>query len=248
MNPKVSVIVPCYNNSNTIINTLRSILNQTYKNLEIIVVDDCSIDDSFSKILSLSKTDSRIKCFRLPSNSGGPIIPRNHGLKFASGDIVCFLDSDDLWFDNKLDIQVKFMIENNCEFSYSSYTIKSKNRDEIIYVPPSYISYEGLLKLNIIGCLTVAVSKRLIEREFFDSISVEDYEYWLRILKKYNKNALSCSSSSLGMYIIQDDSRSSKKSKLIKGYLNIFKKNGSGVIYSYLMFIRYFFNFYFKYR
>ena len=117
---KVSIILPNYNSSKTIINTINSILQQTYKNWEIIIVDDCS-DKKTKNILSKYKNIKKIKIFYLKKNKGTAYC-RNLAIKKSKSYYLAFIDSDDTWEKNKLKLQINFMQKNNYFFTYTNYT------------------------------------------------------------------------------------------------------------------------------
>ena len=106
--PLVSIVVPVYNAARFMDDTIQTVLNQTYQNWELLLVDDCSSDDSIQIIKKYLKKDKRIKLFKLSENSGAAIA-RNTGIDKAKGRYLAFLDADDLWVKNKLDLQVAFM-------------------------------------------------------------------------------------------------------------------------------------------
>ena len=108
LNEKVSVIIPTFNRGNILLNSIKSVLNQTYKNLEVIVVDDGSIDNTKEEINKIE--DERVKYIKLVNNSGGSNA-RNIGIKSASGKYISFQDSDDIYYPNKLETQIKNIIK-----------------------------------------------------------------------------------------------------------------------------------------
>jgi teichuronic acid biosynthesis glycosyltransferase TuaG len=115
----VSVIMPTYNCAPYIVETIRSVQSQTYENWEIIIVDDCSTDNTESIVESIN--DKRIRYFKNSKNSGAAV-SRNFALREAKGRWIAFLDSDDLWAPTKLEHQLRFMVENNYAFSYHNYS------------------------------------------------------------------------------------------------------------------------------
>ena len=119
---KVSVIIPTYNSSKTVKRSVESVLNQTYQNFEIIITDDNSNDNTVSVIEKYLKNHNNIKLFCLDENRGAGYA-RNFCIEKASGDYIAFLDSDDYWYPNKLEIQIRFMKKRNIHFTYSSYDI-----------------------------------------------------------------------------------------------------------------------------
>ena len=115
MNNLVSIITPSYNCSNYIDSCINSVINQTYTNWEMLIFDDCSTDDSYSKIQSFADADSRIKCFQNNQNIGAALT-RNLAIKKANGKYIAFLDADDSWAEEKLSVQIKFMLSNKIAF------------------------------------------------------------------------------------------------------------------------------------
>ena len=112
---KVSIIMPCYNSEEFISDSIESVINQEYKNWELIIVDDFSKDNSYEKIRPYLD-DSRVRCIRNAKNFGGAV-SRNIAIKQSEGRYIAFLDSDDLWHKNKLNAHIKFMIENEIGFT-----------------------------------------------------------------------------------------------------------------------------------
>ena len=122
MNELVSIIMPSYNTSEYVEESIKSVLNQTYTNWELIIVDDCSTDNS-EEIIKQFTHDARIRFFKNEKNSGAAI-SRNFALREAKGKWIAFLDSDDLWEPEKLEKQIGFMRENDYKFSYTDYRLQ----------------------------------------------------------------------------------------------------------------------------
>jgi glycosyltransferase involved in cell wall biosynthesis len=242
----VSVIMPCYNSEANIKASINSVLDQDYYNWELIVIDDCSSDNTIDVIKSFN--DNRIKCHSLAENSGSPAAPRNKGLELAKGDYIAFLDSDDLWAKNKLKLQIEFMKSNSYEFTCTAYSVKDKNGVSFDYIPPEFVSYYDLLYNNSIGCLTAVVKKNLFENESFPLMGHEDFALWLKIIKKVD--GVYSLKKSLAIYNKLDGSVSSSKIKLFGFFWKIFRRSeGFGVVRSLYCCSRYFFNVVFlKYR
>ena len=120
MNALVSIITPSYNSAKFIAETIQSVQNQTYKNWEMIIVDDGSSDETESVVLSIIQNDNRIQFYKLTQNSG-PAVARNTGIEKAKGNYIAFLDSDDLWKPQKLEKQLLFMEEENLPMTFSFY-------------------------------------------------------------------------------------------------------------------------------
>lgn len=184
-NIKVSVITPVHNDERFIAETLNSILNQTHQNIEVIVVDDNS-SDSTIKIIE-GYDDSRIKLFKNNKNLGAAF-SRNLAISKATGDYIAFLDGDDIWKVNKLEIQLKHMIERNYAFSYSNYEIIDDNGNSLkkIVSGPKRISHKKFLKMCYIGCLT-AMYRRDVYPDLSIPVSIlkrNDYALWLKLSER----------------------------------------------------------------
>ena len=131
--PLVTVITPIFNAQNFIAETIESVIDQTYQNWEMIIVDDCSTDNSRDIVKKYEVKDSRIKLIELEVNFGGPARPRNVGLDISKGDYLAFLDADDVWLENKLQVQISEMLVNNLDFtSTDSKFIDDNSIDTII--------------------------------------------------------------------------------------------------------------------
>lgn len=184
--PLVSIVMPLYNCETFVLDALKSVVQQSCPNWELIIVDDRSTDNSYDVVKKFVAGEPRIKLHQLPSNSGAAAA-RNYAIELAQGRYIAFLDSDDLWLSSKLEEQVAFMKKKNVPLSFTGY----QWIDEIghivkteIHVPQS-VTYEKLLKQNVIGCLTAMYDSSKIGKFYFD-ISLakhEDYQYWLEILK-----------------------------------------------------------------
>lgn len=184
MNDLVSIIMPSYNTEKFIKESIDSVLNQTYFNWELIIVDDCSTDNTDSIIGSIN--DTRIKYLKNDKNSGAAI-SRNRALREAQGKWIAFLDSDDSWMPDKLEKQIKFMEENNYHFSYTRYEEINENSEPLgrLISGPKKITKHGMFKYCWPGCLTVmydATVSGLIQIE--DIKKNNDYAIWLKVCKK----------------------------------------------------------------
>lgn len=181
----VTIVMPCYNCSRFLDKALCSVLAQTYKNWEVIIVDDCSTDNSASIAQSFVEASSRIRLIKLKKNSGAAI-SRNIAIKAAAGRFIAFLDSDDLWMPEKLEKQVNFMLDNEIEFSFSSYEKISEDGVSFdTFNVPARVIYNQLLKTNIIGCLTAMYDVSRLGKIYMpNDTKREDFATWLHILKK----------------------------------------------------------------
>ena len=184
--PLVSVITPVYNSEKFLGETIQSIQKQTYAHWELFLVDDGSTDRSMEIAESFAKKDSRISIIQLQTNQGAAGA-RNEGINCANGKYVAFLDSDDLWMPEKLELQVHFMEANQYVFSFTSYRIIRENgekRDKVVHAP-EVVTYNSLLKNTIIGCLTVMLNIDVLGKVQMPTIRTrQDFVLWLTILKR----------------------------------------------------------------
>ncbi|WP_412470494.1 MULTISPECIES: glycosyltransferase family 2 protein [unclassified Halobacteriovorax] len=199
MNKLVSVIIPVYNASQYIIETLASVVVQTYNNLEIIVVDDCSKDNSVDVVQDyLSKCDVKFILKRCEKNFGGPAGPRNIGVECSSGDYIAFLDADDIWHPKKLEVQIK-LLENSNALLVSSLKYDFLDGDNYYFnnnlnkLETEIITYNRTLFKNTIYLSSVLISRKKLIYKFNEAkefSGVEDYYLWLSLLKNGSKAIL----------------------------------------------------------
>lgn len=186
MEELVSVIMPCYNSEKYISDAISSVINQTYLNWELLVIDDCSTDSSSIIIKEFEKKDSRVQYFRTNISSGSPAFPRNIGIEKARGKYIAFLDSDDLWFPDKLKQQCLLFNGERIAIVYSNY--EKINEDGVagnrIIKAIGKVDYKKLLKGNVIACSTAIYDVSKVNKVFFIEHGHEDYIFWLSILKK----------------------------------------------------------------
>lgn len=192
-NSFISVIVPTYNRADLISETIESILNQTYKNFELIIVDDGSTDNTEEVIRKFK--DSRIKYIKT-DNWGGPARPRNIGIKKAKGEYIAFCDDDDIWLPEKLEKQIRvFQISNETAMLYTRFkTIEGDVISNRIFPENGkYKSgniFKSLYLRSFIACSSVVVKRSVLDQVgLFDTdpnlIAIEDTDLWLRIALKY---------------------------------------------------------------
>lgn len=180
----VSIIMPSYNTAPFIRQTIQSVLDQTYENWELLIVDDCSTDNT-CEIFSEIK-DERIHVFQNKRNSGAAV-SRNRALREARGRWIAFLDSDDLWEPEKLEKQLTFMEKNDCSFSYTGYQIitETGERTGIRITGPRKISRIGMFNYCWPGCLTVMYDRNVVGVIQIEDIKKNnDYAMWLKVCQK----------------------------------------------------------------
>lgn len=214
---RVSVIIPTFNAANTICDVVNSILEQSIPPFEIIVVDDCSTDDT----VKLLKRYKGIKIHTLDTNFGGPARPRNVGIALASGDMLAFCDADDVWHKEKLRIQLEVLNSTDYKLACTEREIVT-NLDHYQRTSNSpVLKYKVLTRrsvkfINPIVNSSVLISRQLVGNAQFSEdinlIAVEDYEFYRRILKNYDMIKIS---SALVGYLSTGEGISSNKLKMI---------------------------------
>lgn len=182
----VSIITPNWNCSKYIVETIRSVQAQTYRNWEMIIMDDCSTDNSCSAIIPFVENDSRIRLMRNEMNSGAAL-SRNRALREAKGHWIAFLDSDDLWMPNKLERQLDFMVNNGYKFCYTNYCEIDGNSEEtgIFISGPKRANWLSVYAFCWPGCLTVIYDRDTVGLvQIADIKKNNDYAMWLKVCKK----------------------------------------------------------------
>ncbi len=222
MSELVSIITPLYNSEKYIPQTIESVLSQTYQNWEMIIIDDCSNDNSVDIIEEYCKKDNRIKLLRSKKNNG-PAIARNIGIEQAKGIYIAFLDSDDLWYKQKLEKQIRFMKENKLVVTCSSYDVINKDGKIInTRIVKQFFSYQDMLKTNHIGNLTGIYNCKKIGKIFMQNVGHEDYIFWLQVMHKANSTRAIV--EPLAAYRLLNKSISANKFKALGWQWNIYRK------------------------
>lgn len=224
MNPLISIITPTYNCARFISETIKSVQAQSHKDWELIIVDDCSSDNTREIVGKFVKEDKRIKYHCLDKNSGAAIA-RNTALEMAKGSWIVFLDSDDLWDPDKLEKQLKFMIDNNYNFSYHEYAEIDENGNplNILVSGPEKIGKIKMFSFCWPGCLTVMYNQDVVGKiQIEDLKKNNDYAMWLQVIKKADCYLLP---ENLANYRIRTGSISNTSIfKLIKYHYLLFKE------------------------
>lgn len=223
MKELVSVIMPSYNTANFISETIESVLAQTYTNWELIIVDDCSSDNT-DEVVERFLSDGRVRYLKNEKNSGAAV-SRNKALREAHGKWIAFLDSDDLWLPDKLEKQIAFMENNNYRFSYTNYIMIDENSNPTgqHLTGPKKITKHGMYNYCWVGCLTV-----MYDAEYVGLIQIEDikknndYAMWLKVCRKTNCYLLD---ETLGKYRKRSGSISNHGyTKLIKWHYKLYRE------------------------
>lgn len=195
----VSVVIPIYNGESYIEDTIRSVIDQSYQNFEIVVVDNYSDDKSAQIVCALATQDSRIKYIKLDFNSGGPARPRNIGIQNSNGALVAFLDADDIWEKNKLEKQISFLVDNDFDFVSSDYSFID-NQGMPIRISTASAVKKFLFSINhtiksTIFFSNIYTSSVLVKKSdelIFDEdtllMAAEDWYLWLTLLSKGRKH------------------------------------------------------------
>jgi len=185
MSNLISIIIPYYKKKPFFIKTIKSVLNQSYKNFEVILVYD---DASKFDLRFVKKILQKVKKKKIIINSKnlGVGLSRNIGIKNARGNFIAFLDADDIWHKDKLKEQLIFMKKNKINFSFTDYLIIDKNEKKIREIKaPKIIKYRDLLYSCDIGLSSVMARSKLLKSEAFPNLKTkEDYVLWLKLSKK----------------------------------------------------------------
>ena len=222
--PLVSILTPAYNSEQFISETLSSVLDQTYPNWELLVVDDASTDNTAVIVRSFSEQDGRIKLFQLKTNSGTGIA-RNYALEQAQGDYIAFLDSDDRWKPEKLQKQLDFMQEHKLPFSFSFYECINEAGELLNrrVEAPRNLTYTQLFFCNYVGNLTgmykVAHFGKIVNHS---TRKRQDWMQWLTILKKMKQAPIV--PESLAYYRLRENSISASKFDLVKYNFAVYRE------------------------
>ena len=242
--PLVSVVMPYFKKINFFEQAYYSVQNQTYKNFEIIII----YDDPYKKDLENLKKIVKKKNTKIIINKKnlGAGASRNKGIKIAKGQYIAFIDSDDIWMKEKTKLQIKFMIENNYNFSHTTYSVIDKNKKFLgIRKAKNKLSFNNLLNSCDIGLSTVIINKKILKKLKFPTIRTkEDFVLWLNISKKHEIIGLN---KNLASWRKLDNSLSSNlKQKLIDGFRVYYSYMSFGLIKSFYYLISLSFNFVLK--
>lgn len=216
MNDLVSIITPTFNSAKYISETILSVQKQTHQNWEMILIDDCSSDNTIDLIEDFIAKDNRIQLYQLDSNSG-PAVARNKGIENVNGKYMTFLDADDIWFEDFIENSIKTIQKTGIHFVFSSY----KRSDETLnfiysdFIVPQKVTYSDILKSNSISCLTAFLDIEILGKKAMPLIRKrQDMGLWLKYLKEI-PFAYGIQEPK-AIYRIRKNSLSRKKSDLLK--------------------------------
>jgi len=222
MTPKVSIITPCYNSSEFIEETIKSVLAQTFQDWEWLITDDKSSDNTAEIIKKYN--DPRIKLQILEQN-GGAGNARNKSLERASGRYITFLDSDDYWEPLFLERMIGFMEENKAELAYSSYARCDEHLVPILkdFQADVEVTFDNLLKTCRLSLLSSMYDSQRVGKFFFPTESKrEDHVMWLNLLKKIPMGKPI--QETLAKYRMREGSVSRKKKDIIKDQYLVYRE------------------------
>ena len=222
----VSIIIPVYNAEKFIAETIENILEQTYQNYEIILVDDYSSDRSVEIIEKYKEKDKRIIIIKKKKNEG-PALTRNRGIKQANGKYICFQDADDKWEKDKIEKQVKFMKKNKCAFSFTNYEFADQNCIPLgkKVIVPKTITYKQALKNTTISTITVMFDMTILTKKdiYMKNIKSEDTALWWKLLRTKVEKAYGIQNV-FSYYRRTKGTLSSNKFEAIKRIWNLYRK------------------------
>lgn len=220
----VSVVIPVYNRQNTIRNSILSVLDQVGFDLEIIVVDDFSTDNTKEEVLSIN--DDRVKYFKLTKNSGA-CVARNYGIQKSKGEYIAFQDSDDIWLPNKLEKQINKLKEVNTDIISCSMIA---NNGEMTWFVPNitniynrFINIQDVLRHSFISTQTILAKRKVFDLNLFDK-NMPRMQDWDFILRAVQNSKLYFMEDRLVEQFIQNDSITSNPKKGIIALDLIYEK------------------------
>ncbi|WP_170107507.1 glycosyltransferase family 2 protein [Photobacterium indicum] len=224
-NELVSIIMPAHNASKHIMESIDSVLAQTYVHWELVIINDRSVDKTLDIIEKYSLIDERVKFFSNTLDQGGAYLARNIGLKKASGKFIAFLDSDDRWHPRKLEVQLSEMQRLGYHACHTSYVRVSDTGSIINSVQcKRHVTYKDQLKTNHIPNLTGLYNREVLGTILQKNIGHEDYDMWLVILSMVPSLGIK---EKLAYYRVADGSLSSNKFKSAMWHYKILHSQGS---------------------
>jgi glycosyltransferase involved in cell wall biosynthesis len=238
--------MPTYNSENYISESIKSVINQSYENWELLITDDFSTDKTIKVVQDFQKQDDRIILFQLKINKGAGIA-RNNSISNAKGRFIAFLDSDDRWKPNKLKTQIDFMLFNKLSLTYSGYDVINEKGSYIkTIIAPESINYSEILSNNYIGCLTAIYDTNSIGKKYMPDIRRrQDWVLWINILELIRETK--GITDSLAIYVDRKDSISGNKFLMLKYNWTVYSNIlGFNKVKSFLLMINFIIHYAFK--
>lgn len=225
MQDLVTVVTPSWNSEKYIEETIRSVQAQTYKAWEMVIVDDCSTDNTVEIVKKISAEDPRVKLIALEEN-GGAAKARNISMRSGTGRFVAYLDADDIWKPEKLEKQVEFMKKNKCGFSCTSYEVIGDDgtpKNKYVHMLPK-VDYVGFLTNNLLQTVGIMVDTSIVDKKHIEMPDLrrrQDAATWFQVLKAgYECYGLD---EILAEYRRAENSLSSNKFKAVKGTWSLYR-------------------------
>ena len=242
----VSIIIPYYKKKKYIELAINSVIQQTYRNFELIIVYDDENKEDLNILKKIIKKDKRIKLYINKKNLGAGR-SRNKGIKLSKGSLIAFLDSDDLWIRDKLKKQIFFMKKNAIDISHTSYQIINSHNKIIGSRRARDMNHKLLLNSCDIGLSTVILNKKIItdKIKFANTSTKEDYILWLKITLN-NKKIFALKNNLTKWRKLDDSLSSSKIQKFYDGYLVYRKYMNFSIIKSFIFLMLLSFNYVLK--
>lgn len=239
----VSIIMPMHNSAMFVEDAILSVLSQTYKDWELLVVDDSSTDNSTDIVKAYQRKNGNIRLLINDNHTGIPSAPRNFGIKHANGQYIAFLDSDDCWLPDKLEKQIKQFDSDKIAIVFSDYEKidEEGRRDNRIVKAPALVTYKDMLHCNYIGNLTGVYNRSVVGTALLPDIHHEDYALWLSILKRNFVAKNTCTVEAL--YRVRNCSVSSAKFHNLSWQWDIYReKEGLSILKSAYYYLCYAYN------
>lgn len=221
----VSIVMPCYNGANFIKETIDSVLSQTYKNWELLVIDDGSKDSSRSIVSEYASNDSRIKLIK--QQNAGSAVARNNGIRHSKGQYLALLDSDDVWLPGFLKSQIKFIRQKDAVCVCSSYSRIDEQSNDILkpVMSKPIITSKDMQSIDYVGCLTGLYDQskygKMYLKEELNSL-LDDYAFWISVIAL--EGVAYGNPKILAKYRVRKNSLTSKKTKLIAKHYKFYRK------------------------
>lgn len=223
----ISVVMPAYNAEKTIGQAIASVRTQTFQDWELLVINDQSKDNTKDVVLALAKSDKRIRYVENEQNLGVSGT-RNRGVSLALGQWIAFLDSDDEWAEEKLEVQARAIQQTGARFVFTGSAFMDQEGKRLDYClnVPERVSFRQLLKQNVISCSSVLIEKTLLEKYPMSSGDMhEDYAVWLKVLKNEKTDAYGINKPLL-IYRVSGDSKSGNKGKAALMHWRVYRHIG----------------------